>query len=98
MADRPDAGGRRSNRPFLGILSLIAGVSIFSIQDAFIKRLSDHYPVHQIVFVRSLVALGLLLLFVALTEGPNGMRTRRLALHGLRGLALFSSYMAYYLG
>jgi drug/metabolite transporter (DMT)-like permease len=98
MTDRPDTGGPRSNRPFLGILSLIAGVSIFSIQDAFIKRLSDHYPVHQIVFVRSLVAVLLLVLFVALTEGRHGMRTRRLALHALRGVALFTSYMGYYLG
>ena len=92
------APGVRPNRPFLGVLSLIAGVSIFSIQDAFIKRLSDHYPVHQIVFLRSLVALVLLLGFVALTEGRQGLRSRRLALHALRGLTLFTSYMSYYLG
>ena len=92
------APGHRSNRPVLGILSLVAGVSIFSIQDAVIKHLSGQYPVHQIVFLRSLTALVLLLAFVGVNEGATGLRSRRLTLHGLRGVALFTSYMAYYLG
>jgi len=98
MASSTTAVGFRSNRPFLGILSLTAGVSIFSIQDAVIKHLSGQYPVHQIVFLRSLTSLVLLLAFVALSEGTRGLRSGRLALHGLRGLALFAAYMAYYLG
>jgi drug/metabolite transporter (DMT)-like permease len=98
MASSTTAVGFRSNRPFLGILSLAAGVSIFSIQDAVIKHLSGQYPVHQIVFLRSLTSLVLLLAFVALSDGTRGLRSGRLALHGLRGLALFAAYMAYYLG
>jgi drug/metabolite transporter (DMT)-like permease len=98
MATTSTAVGFRSNRPFLGIASLTIGVSIFSIQDAVIKHLSGQYPVHQIVFLRSVASLLLLLAFVALSEGARGLRSHRLALHGLRGLALFTAYMAYYLG
>ena len=98
MATPSTAVGFRSNRPFLGIASLTIGVSIFSIQDAVIKHLSGQYPVHQIVFVRSLASLLLLLAFVILSEGRRGLGSRRLALHGVRGVALFTSYMAYYLG
>jgi drug/metabolite transporter (DMT)-like permease len=98
MATTSTALGFRSNRPFLGIASLTTGVSIFSIQDAVIKHLSGQYPVHEIVFVRSLASLLLLLAFVILSEGRHGLRSRRLALHGVRGVALFTSYMAYYLG
>src|SRR5438046_3167834 len=98
MASTTTAVGFRSNRPFLGILSLTIGVSIFSVQDAVIKHLSGQYPVHQIVFVRSLASLLLLFAFVILSEGSRGLRSRRLALHVVRGAALFTSYMAYYLG
>jgi len=98
MASTSTAVGFRSNRPFLGIASLTIGVSIFSIQDAVIKHLSGQYPVHEIVFVRSLASLLLLLAFVILSEGRRGLGSRRLALHGVRGVALFTSYMAYYLG
>jgi drug/metabolite transporter (DMT)-like permease len=98
MASTTTAVGFRSNRPFLGILSLTIGVSIFSIQDAVIKHLSGQYPVHQIVFVRSLASLLLLLAFVILSDGRRGLGSRRLVLHGVRGVALFTSYMAYYLG
>ena len=82
--------------PILGIISVIVGVSIFSIQDAIIKGLSGGYPVHQIVFVRSLVALPLLFL-VALAEGGGTLRSRRLGLHVLRGVTMFLAYTAYYL-
>ena len=43
--------------PFRGILFIVAGISIFSIQDVVIKWISGDYSVHQILFVRSLVAL-----------------------------------------
>src|SRR6266404_7449148 len=46
-----------TSRQTLGMLSVAAGVSIFSLQDAIVKGMSASFPVHEIVFVRSLVAL-----------------------------------------
>lgn len=84
------------NNPILGIVSIVVGVSVFSIQDAIIKGLSGGYPVHQIVFVRSLIALPLLFL-IAFAEGHGVLKTRRLGLHALRGATMFLAYTAYYL-
>src|SRR5215469_7833697 len=54
----PEDAGRQS----LGMLSVAAGVSVFSLQDASVKGLSGSFPVDEIVFVRSLVAFPLLLI------------------------------------
>ena len=51
-----------ASRQTLGMLSVAAGVSIFSLQDAIVKGMSGSFPVHEIVFVRSLVAFPLLLI------------------------------------
>lgn len=89
--------GAPANRPLRGILCILAGVSVFSIQDAIIKGLSGDYPVHQIVFVRSLIALPAIALLVGLLEGLARLRTRRPGLHALRAFAMFASYTTYYL-
>src|SRR5262249_42266144 len=49
----------RIDRPLQGIGFIVVGASVFPVQDVLIKGLSSGYPVLQIVFVRSLVALGL---------------------------------------
>src|SRR6266851_5723244 len=84
------------NRQILGMLSVAAGVSVFSVQDVIVKFLSATYPVHQIVVVRSVVALPILLA-VTLIEDGGKFRMHRLGLHALRGLVLYASYTAYYL-
>src|SRR5260370_5276441 len=84
------------NRQVLGMLSVAAGVSVFSVQDVIVKLLSGTYPVHQIVVARSLVALPILLA-VTLVEDGGTFRIHRLGLHALRGLILYVSYTTYYL-
>lgn len=80
----------------LGMLSVAAGVSVFTIQDAIVKGISGIYPVHQIVVIRSLVALPLL---VAVTFAQHGgsLRIHRAGLHLVRGIFLYVSYTSYYL-
>jgi len=85
------------NRQILGMLSVAAGVSIFTVQDVIVKEFSGLYPVHQIVVVRSLVALPLLLA-VTFAEQGGRIRIHRFGLHLLRGCVLYISYTAYYLG
>ena len=49
------------NNTARGILYLCLGVFVFSLQDAIIKRVSDSYPLTQVVCIRSLVAAPILL-------------------------------------
>jgi drug/metabolite transporter (DMT)-like permease len=77
------------------MLSVAGGVSIFSAQDVIVKGLSGTYPVHEIVVLRSLIALPLL---VAITWRDDGrIAFPRLGLHAARGVALFIAYFSYYL-
>ena len=84
------------NRQVLGMLCVAAGVSIFSLHDAIVKGLSDTLPVHQIVFVRSVVAFPILLC-IAFAEGSGRLTLRRWRLHALRGLIMYVSFTTYYL-
>jgi drug/metabolite transporter (DMT)-like permease len=83
--------------PLKGIAFLIAGVSVFSFQDVVIKWMSGEYPVHEIVFIRSLVAIVLILLIVRFEGGLESLWTRRPVVHLVRGCAFFMAYTCYYL-
>jgi drug/metabolite transporter (DMT)-like permease len=80
-----------------GAIILVFGLFLFSIQDIIIKHFSDHYSVLQIVFVRGLIALGLLLLMIKYTHENISLISRRPGLMVARGLLGFSSYTTYYL-
>lgn len=82
-----------------GILSLTAGIAIFSVQDLILKLLSGDYPLHQAMVLRCLTALPLHVLIVWLLDGrlstiTTGGWVRMLARGGLN----FTAYTAYYLG
>jgi Predicted permease, DMT superfamily len=85
-----------ASRQTLGMLSVAAGVSIFSLQDAIVKGMSGSFPVHEIVFVRSLVAFPLLLI-ATIAEARGWPAFRRFGLHFLRGLLMYAAFTAYYL-
>ena len=87
----------RVDAPVKGVLYVIAGISVFSIQDVIIRSIAGSYPVHEIVFVRSVVALVPLLVIAHVDGGLIGLRTRRPWAHVLRGGAMLASYTAYYL-
>jgi S-adenosylmethionine uptake transporter len=87
----------RVDAPVKGVLCVVAGICVFSIQDVIIKSISGAYPVHEIVFVRSLVALAPLLVIAHLDGGLARLRTRRPWVHLLRGGAMLASYTTYYL-
>ena len=61
-----------ANRPTVPLLMLLGGLFLFSIQDVLISDLTKRYPVHEIVFVRSLVNIWpLILLSFAFDQGKN---------------------------
>lgn len=87
----------RQNNTF-GILCLVAGIAIFSVQDLILKLLSGTYPLPQAMVLRSLTALPFLLLITRVFDG----NLRTIASAGwprmvARGLLLFLSYTSYYL-
>ena len=64
----------KDNRPFVGITAVIAGLFVFSLQDVIIKLFSAEYSILQIVIVRSVIALGLIGVIVAIRLGRSGFR------------------------
>jgi drug/metabolite transporter (DMT)-like permease len=91
------AAAESHDSPLKGIGFLIAGVFIFSIQDVIIKWISGNYPVHQIVFIRSIFAVIPFLIIVHFEGGVHVLRTRHFALHVIRSLLMFTSYICFYL-
>ncbi len=83
----------------IGILCIMGAVWTFSTQDAGIKWLSGDYPLHQITFFRSFIALSITLaVIVPLEGGFSNLRTKRIGLHLLRGLTVVSANMAFFTG
>lgn len=83
-------------RPSAGILFILVGILTISINDVMIKQLSGGYPLHQVVFARSSVALFFILFLVRLEGGFGILRTRQPLLHLTRGLLVVVANMAYF--
>ena len=85
------------SRNLAGILcAFIASVG-FSITDMSVKFLSGSYPLHQIIFIRSLVALALTLaIIIPLEGGFANLKTRRPIAHLIRGLCLVLANLMFF--
>ncbi|HET7410503.1 MAG TPA: hypothetical protein VFJ13_09910, partial [Paracoccaceae bacterium] len=60
---------RARSDPRAGVAFILLGVLAMSINDMLIKRLSGGYPLHEIVFVRSGVAICFSIALVRLEGG-----------------------------
>ena len=85
------------NQSLTGIISLVVGVFIFSIQDAILKAMSGDHAVTLAIVLRSIVGLPILLAMVAYANGLSALRTRNWKLLIARGLILITSYTSYYM-
>ena len=85
------------NQSLTGIISIVAGVFIFSIQDAILKAMSGDHAVTLAIVLRSIVGLPILLAMVAYANGLGALRTRNWRLLITRGLILITSYTSYYM-
>ena len=94
MTAQPLLVQSRSN--LTGITCVMAGVLLLGAQDLVIKMVSGVYPLHEIVLVRSLVAVVLTLGLVHVETGLGGLITRRPVMHLSRGGLLIAANMAYY--
>ena len=84
---------------WMAALCAMLAVLFFSVNDASIKFLSGDYALHQIVLVRSLVGLLVLLtIFIPFHGTFSVLRTQRLGMHFLRGLAVVFANLTFFLG
>ena len=72
------------DRPLVGILLMIAAMSVVPFMDAIAKELSGRLPVMQIVWARYFFHFCLILPVVLLRYGPRQLLPRRPALQLLR--------------
>ncbi len=87
----------RSSVKVQGVLCLVLGMVVLSLQDSLIKWMSGDYPLHEIVFTRSCVAILLTVYFAHLEGGIGLLRTRRLSLQLTRGLLMVIANICYFL-
>ncbi|UWR23055.1 DMT family transporter [Sulfitobacter sp. S190] len=87
----------KHNRAGLAIGFVLFGVLAISINDMLIKQLSGGYPLHQIVFLRSAIALLFSLVFLQFEGGFAALRTDVPLQHLLRGLLIVVANMTFFL-
>lgn len=79
-----------------GAMLAALAMCLFSVQDAFVKAMSEDYSVVTILFFRSLGLIPVATYLVWRQGGLSGFQTRRLGLHALRGGLLFFMFLGYY--
>jgi drug/metabolite transporter (DMT)-like permease len=94
LTETAAATGHRDNRIFAAFLVSAACFCATS-QDGLMKYLSGGYPFHQLLTIRSLVAIPVILVIVASTTGLTSIPTKHLALVLLRGSVLFVGFMSF---
>lgn len=83
----------------LGAISALSATLFFALNDSAIKFLSGGYALHQIVLIRSVLALVLLLLVIVPFDGGlSVLRTKRIGMHMLRGFCVVFANMTFFLG
>jgi len=80
----------------VGILLMITGMLLISVNDLLIKALSGDYALHQIVFIRSSIGILFSMMVLQLEGGFDLLRTRRPGLHALRALLVVVANLAFY--
>ena len=74
------------------------GITLLVINDAMAKWLTAHYPPLQIVFMRNLLALPMIAIFVLSISGTAALQTRHLGTHALRGVFLVTGAYCFFVG
>lgn len=88
----------RMQSSLLGIFCLCAGIAVFSVQDLILKLISDRYPLHQAMVIRSLTAIPVLFAIVWWFDGTlRTLISRGWPAMLMRGVLNFAAYTAYYL-
>ena len=77
------------NTAGLSILCVISASAFFSLSDLSVKLLSGGYPLHEIILIRSVIALLVsFIIFLPLDGGISALKTKRPLAHLIRGFCL----------
>ena len=85
-----------TDRPGRAIALILVAVTAISLNDMIIKALSGAYPLHQMIFARSVVAITFSLTMLQIEGGWALLRTGRPVLHALRGLSIVIANTAFF--
>ena len=81
----------------MGISCIIVACFCFTTQDMAIKLISGNYALHQIILIRSIIAiLFILLVFVPIDGGFKYLLTKQLGLHLLRGFGIVIANLCFF--
>ena len=67
-----------------------------SINDLIVKQFSTNYPLHEIIFIRSTIAMLLTLFLVKVEGGVKILKTNKIQLHALRAISIFLCNMIFF--
>ncbi|OYU39242.1 MAG: EamA family transporter [Pseudorhodobacter sp. PARRP1] len=81
----------------LGIAYLIAGISVFSVQDLILKLISGGYPLYQAMLIRGFTSIPFLLAFAHFDGGLRTLFSAGVGKMLLRGLVMFIAYFSFYI-
>ena len=84
------------DKPTWGIFFVVLGMTAITVNDMLINLLSGDYPLHQMIFLRSVIGIVFSLALVQLEGGFNILRTDKPLLHLLRGLLLVVSNLSFF--
>ncbi len=87
---------QKLQNPTAGITFILIGILAISVNDMLIKFLSGGYPLHQMVFTRSLIGIGFGLALVQIEGGWRILKTDRPGLHLLRGLLIVAANLTFF--
>ena len=87
---------QKLHNPTMGITFVLFGMLAISVNDVLVKFLSGGYPLHQVVFTRSLIAIGFSLALVQMEGGWRILKTDQPGLHLLRGLLIVTANLTFF--
>ncbi|THD84378.1 DMT family transporter [Aliigemmobacter aestuarii] len=80
-----------------GILLLLGGLFLFSVQDLILKSLSGNYPLYEAMILRGLTAMPIIAAMAWVEGGLRSLWTPGTLRMIGRGLTMFVAYTAYYI-
>ena len=82
---------------FNSIYCIVIANFFLTIHDVMIKWISGKYPVHEVLFIRSCVAILPILMIAHWNGGLKQLKTECYAGHIIRSLLMFGAYISFYL-
>ena len=83
------------NTTLKGILFLILGLAVFSLQDVIMKLFSSRIALQEVIFLRGLVTIAIVSALMFRAGGASSFATRRPVLCFLRGVAGFICFATF---